>query len=144
MTSYLFNIETRTDSEILASLLEYGIGASFDLKAWSLRARDCSSLASVNQRLQLLLEPVRCATAKLITMQALEHDESREHLRDECVYGEINPASFKNAILDRVSLLLPPSHQHPTAANTPNAANAANALDAPEAPEMIYVFCDMI
>ena len=112
-TSYLFNIETRTDSEILASLLEYGIGASFDLKAWSLRARDCSSLASVNQRLQLLLEPVRCATAKLITMQALEHDESREHLRDECVYGEINPGSFKNTILDRVSLLLVPSHPHP-------------------------------
>lgn len=97
--TYLFNADSRSDSDILSSLLERGIGASFDLREWSTRARSCSSIPSAREKLKLLLEPVRTDVAKLITLQALENDASRASLRDECVYGEITVQSFEHDIL---------------------------------------------
>jgi SAM-dependent methyltransferase len=105
-SAYLFKPDDRSDADILSSLLENGIGSSFDLRDWSERARKIQSL-SPHERLILLLEPVRTDVAKLITMKALENDDARKHLVDECVYGEISIDSFENLLREHLPPTLP-------------------------------------
>ena len=119
--------DARSDADKLGDLLERGVGATFDLRAWAARARRCGGLAA-RARLALLLEPCRADVAKWIAMRALEkYDDGddgddaragiREQFREQCVYAEITPASM-DAIFDgevaaaydggQTSLLPPP------------------------------------
>ena len=86
--------DSRSDAEQLGDLLENGVGATFDLRAWSIRARECSSVGGPRGRLALLLEPCRADVAKWIAMQALNRDGTRAAIRDQCVYAEIKPESM--------------------------------------------------
>ena len=51
--------DSRSDAEQLGDLLENGVGATFDLRAWSIRARECSSVDGPRGRLALLRWRVR-------------------------------------------------------------------------------------
>ena len=99
MTDFLLRKDTRTDSERLEQLLKFGIGATFDLQEWAKRGRTCSSNKTMQDKLNLLLEPVRTDVCKLLAMQGLETDSKRRgHLQDVCVYAEIKPESFTKLI----------------------------------------------
>ena len=108
MSSFLFSADKRTESERFDQLLQNGIGASFSLSDWSIRSRTCS-MKSTRERLTLLFEPCRTAVSKLIVMQALEHDEERCHLQEQCVYAEITVASFETILSEHMIRFLPVS-----------------------------------
>ena len=59
----------RSESQILRSLLENGVGKTFDLNAWS--HLGCAQ-ATATERLEVLLEQVRPDVAKLIVLEELE------------------------------------------------------------------------
>jgi len=59
----------RSESQILRSLLENGVGKTFDLNAWS--HLGCAQ-ATATERLEVLLEQVRPDVAKLIVLEEFE------------------------------------------------------------------------
>ena len=95
--------DERSDSQKLSDLLENGVGATFDLKEWALRARECGKLKSNRTRLGLLLEPCRADVAKLIAMEALESDSTRSFLVEQCVYAEITPESMDDIFYSKIN-----------------------------------------
>ena len=79
----------RTETQRLRSLLENGVGASFDLRAWC--GRDSCALG-VRSRLDLLLEQCRPEVAQLIVMEQLEAEGQED--AEELTYGEITNDAF--------------------------------------------------
>ena len=74
----------RTEVQRLRSLLEHGVGASFDLRGWC--TRDCCALGA-RERLGALLEQCRPEVAKLIVMETLEAVEAALGPRTQRIQG---------------------------------------------------------
>lgn len=94
----------RTESQRLRALLEHGVGASFDLRAWC--GRDSCAL-SASQRLELLLEQCRPEVAKLIVMEQLEADGKEDV--EELTYGEITNEAFIQLLRHHAATGSPPA-----------------------------------
>ena len=75
---------TRSEAQILRSLVENGVAKRFDLRAWC--EKGCSQ-PNAMERLEVLLEQVRPDVAKLIVLEELEG--TAEEDADVLVYGEI-------------------------------------------------------
>ena len=118
MTDFLLHPDNRTDAERLSSLLENGVGASFNLAHWSKRARSCTMLSTL-ERLDLLLEPCRTDVSRLIALQSLENDVSRAHLVNQCVYAEITTESFQHILSHHLPPLLPTSRISSSSSSPP-------------------------
>jgi len=76
--------------------LENGVGASFNIRAWC--DRDCGCMTP-QERLRLLLDPVRCSVAKLLVLAELEGTEEFKDRENEdgqwaYEYGEVEPDEF--------------------------------------------------
>jgi hypothetical protein len=86
---------TRSEAQILRSLVENGVAKRFDLRAWC--EKGCSQPTAM-ERLEVLLEQVRPDVAKLIVLEELEG--TAEEDADVLVYGEIAARDFA-ALLEK-------------------------------------------